>query len=389
MRPERRSRVCILGATGSIGRQAQDVCAEHADRLEVVALSAGSDVAGLARAARRFDVRRLALADPARAHDPALAELPEGASVGFGAEAVEELAATCDADIVLVAIVGAAAIAPTLAALATGARVALANKECLVSAGNLVMDAAEPGQIIPVDSEHSAIFQCLRSGAPSELARIWLTCSGGPFRGYSRERLATVTADEALAHPTWTMGPKITIDSADLMNKGLEVIEATWLFGVDVSRVSVLIHPQSLIHSMVEFRDGATIAQLGAPDMRGPIRYALGYPERWEAASSAPDWREMGPITFDAPDLETFRCLGLALEAARVGGTLPCAMNAANEVANAAFREGRIPMTAIDEVVEAVMEVTTPTTAESLEQVLEVDARAREAASLAIGMIEL
>ncbi len=380
----RRARVCILGATGSIGRQALDVCAKHAARLEVVGLAAGCAVDELTRDARAFGVRDLALADDSPDARARMEALGEGCACEFGANAVAELAERVAADIVVVAIVGAAAIAPTLAALKTGARVALANKECLVAAGSLVAAAASPGQLIPVDSEHSAIFQCLQAGHPSELRHIWLTCSGGPFRGYSREALAKVSAEDALRHPTWSMGPKITIDSADLMNKGLEVIEATWLFNVDARRVKVLIHPQSLVHSMVEFEDGATIAQLGAPDMRGAIQYAMSYPERWEAPAPAPDWREKGPLTFDAPDLETFRCLALAMEAAHVGGTMPAAMNAANEMANAAFRAGRIRMTEIDEVVEVVMDATSPATVESLEQILEVDARARRAAEACV-----
>ncbi len=380
----RRARVCILGATGSIGRQTLDVCSRHAERLEVVGLAAGSDARGLAEAAARLHVRDLALSDASSASRELLAELAPSAACEFGERAVAELCERVDASIVLVAIVGAAAIAPTLAALRTGARVALANKECLVAAGSLVCAAAAPGQIIPVDSEHSAIFQCLQAGRPSELSRIWLTCSGGPFRGLTREELAHVTAQDALRHPTWNMGPKITIDSADLMNKGLEVIEATWLFGLDASKVSVLVHPQSLVHSMVEFADGETIAQLGAPDMRGAIQYAMSYPERWKAPMEAPDWRKMGPITFDAPDFEVFRCLALAMEAAHVGGTMPAAMNAANEVANAAFREGRIRMTEIDEVIEVVMDTTSPASVESLEQILEVDSRARRAAAACI-----
>ncbi len=380
----RRARVCILGATGSIGRQALDVCAQHAEHLEVVGLAAGSDAKGLMDAARRFDVRNLALAEGSPETRAQVCALDAATSCEFGARAVEELAGNSGADVVVVAIVGAAAIAPTLAALKSGARVALANKECLVAAGSLVTAAAAPGQIIPVDSEHSAIFQCLQAGREDEISRIWLTCSGGPFRGYTRDELSRVSAADALRHPTWNMGPKITIDSADLMNKGLEVIEATWLFGVAASKVAVLVHPQSLIHSMVEFEDGETIAQLGAPDMRGAIQYAMSYPERWEAPAPSPDWREMGPLTFDAPDLDTFRCLGLAMEAAHVGGTMPAAMNAANEIANAAFRAARIRMTEIDEVVEVVMDATSPATVESLEQIFEVDARARRAAEACV-----
>ena len=376
--------VCVLGATGSVGRQALDVCRRHGDRLRVVSLAAQRDVKGLCDAAAEFGVRSIAIADPEAAGRNALRGLPGGVDGGFGMGAVCDLAILPEVDVVVMAIVGAAAIRPTLRALEAGKRVALANKECLVAAGSLVMGAAKPGQIVPVDSEHSAIFQCLEGERPEDLHAIWLTCSGGPFRGFDRERLSRVTAEEALAHPTWTMGPKITVDCADLMNKGLEVIEASWLFGVDPSRVHVLIHPESKVHSMVEYVDGSTKAQLGPPDMRLPIQYALSYPERWETPAPRVDWREAGTLTFDAPDLETFRCLGLAIEAARVGGTMPCAMNAANEVANEAFRQGRIRLTDVDVVVEVVMEDTAPEPVSSLEQVLAVDSRARESARLCL-----
>lgn len=377
-------RVAILGSTGSIGRQALDVCREHPEELEVVALGAHSSARRLLEQAAEFNVEHLALTAESGTAGT-LDDLPAGTELVRGAHAMNELAERPDVDCVLQAMVGAAAIEPTLRALKAGKRVALANKECLVAAGSLIMGAAKPGQLLPVDSEHSAIYQCLRGEEGNEIREIWLTCSGGPFRGMDRDGLSRVSAAQALAHPTWSMGPKITVDSADLMNKGLEVIEATWLFGVDATRVKVLIHPESKIHSMVTFIDGSTKAQLAPPDMRGPISYALGYPQRLSLSGMDLDWREAGPLTFSAPDLKTFRCLALALEAARVGGTLPCAMNAANEVANAAFREGRIRLTDVDAVVEAVMEATTPEPARSLDQVLEVDRCAREAARLCVG----
>ena len=384
---EGRLGVCILGCTGSIGRQALDVCRQHADKLKVVALAAGSDARGLVRISREFGVTDLALAHGERATGDALSGLPQGTRLAYGEGAVEDLTLLPDVDAVIVAIVGAAAIGPTLAALKAGKRVALANKECLVAAGSLVVGAAGPGQILPVDSEHSAIFQCLQGEPEGALSRIWLTCSGGPFRGFDRERLSGVTPDEALAHPTWSMGPKITVDSATLMNKGLEVIEATWLFDADVSQVTVLVHPQSAIHSMVEFSDGSVKAQLGPQDMRIPIQYALSHPKRWGAPAESVDWRAQGPLEFSAPDLETFRCLGLAIEACRVGGTLPCAMNAANEVANLAFREGRIRLTDIDVVIEAVMDATAPETVSDLDHVLAVDERARRQAAVCVSKL--
>ena len=252
-----------------------------------------------------------------------------------------------------------------------------ANKEALVIAGDLLMPLCKPGRCLPVDSEHNAIYQCLVGERHAEVRRIWLTCSGGPFFGRTREELEHAAAAQALAHPTWTMGPKITIDSATLMNKGLEVIEAHHLFDVPIDDVCVLVHRQSRIHSAVEFADGSVKAQLGPSDMRIPIQYALSYPERWASPVTSVDWRDAGALTFDHPDTEAFRCLPLALEAGRAGGTLPCAMNAANEVANAAFRAGTCGFCDIDRTVEAVMSATRVEPLDSIEQVAEVDALAR------------
>lgn len=370
-------RLAILGCSGSIGSQALDVCRQHADRLRVTALSVHRDVAALVAAARKFSVRHVAVTDPECASDPRLRDLPAGCDLLVGPEGMEELCRLATVDCVLDAVVGEAGLGAAYTALAEGKRLAIANKEALVCAGDLLMPLAQPEQIIPVDSEHSAIFQCLRGERREELSRIWLTCSGGPFRGWSREALESVTAAQALAHPTWSMGPKITVDSATLMNKGLEVLEASQLFGVSVDEVTVLVHPESKIHSMVEFCDGSTLAQLGPSDMRIPIQLAFSYPERWDTPAPRVDYRQMGPLTFEAPDLETFRCLPLALEAGRRGGTLPCAMNAANEVANAAFREGRAGFCDIDRVVEGVMDATAVEPVESLEQLAAVDAMAR------------
>ena len=386
--PTERLRVAVLGATGSIGSQALDVCRKHPDRLEVVALSAHSRVRPLVEAAREFGAARIAVTDPAHADDPALEELPSGTRAYVGARAAVDVSLADDVDIVLVAIVGEAGLRASYAALAAGKRLALANKESLVVGGDLLMPMAAPGQLIPVDSEHSAIFQCLadcRGGLPaSRVERIWLTCSGGPFYGWGRDELSEVTPAQALAHPTWRMGPKITIDSATLMNKGLERIEAKHLFGVPIDDVTVLIQRESKIHSMVEYADGSVIAHLGASDMRIPIQYALSYPDRWDAPAPRVDFRELGQLTFGAPDPGTFRCLALAEEAGRAGGTLPCVLNAANEVAVASFLAGGCRFTDIDQVVERTMEAHTPCKVSSLEQLEEVDAWARRTAERAL-----
>ncbi len=281
----------------------------------------------------------------------------------------------------LVAVVGEAGIWASAEALRAGKIWAPANKEALVIGGELLMPMAKPGRVLPVDSEHNAIYQCLVGERRQDVSKIWLTCSGGPFFGRTRTELKDVTAAMALAHPTWKMGAKITIDCATLMNKGLEVIEAHHLFDVPIDDVNVLVHRQSKIHSAVEFADGSVKAQLGPSDMRVAIQYALSYPERWESPAVHVDWRTSEPLTFAAPDTDAFRCLGLALEAGRVGGTLPCAMNAANEVANEAFRAGRCGFWDIDGVVEAVMDATHVEKLTSFEQVAEVDALARARAA--------
>lgn len=369
--------MAVLGCSGSIGTQALDVCRMHPDRLRVTALSVHSSCARLVEAAREFGVAHVAVADAARAHDPVLDELPQGCEPGFGPEAVRRLAQLPDVDCVLVAVVGEAGIGACHDALAAGKRVACANKEALVSGGDLLMPMVAPGQLIPVDSEHSAIFQCLRGERAERLSRIWLTCSGGPFYGRDAHELAQVTPAQALAHPSWSMGPKITVDSATLMNKGLEVLEAHHLFDVAVDQVEVLVQRTSRVHSMVEFADGSVMAQLGPSDMRIPIQLALSYPDRWPSPATPVDFRDEPPVTFGRADEATFRCLALAYEAGRAGGTLPCAMNAANEVANAAFRAGELGFLAIAEVVEAVMDHTRVEPVTSLGQLDEVDALAR------------
>ncbi len=378
---QRPTRLALLGCTGSIGTQTLDICRMHPDKVQLVAVAANSSAKQLAAIAREFNVRHVALCDESHKNDPELEGLPAGCELGFGQDAVTRLAGLDDVDTVLVAVVGEAGIWASAEALRAGKIWAPANKEALVIGGELLMPMAKPGRVLPVDSEHNAIYQCLVGERRQDVSKIWLTCSGGPFFGRSRDELKDVTAAMALAHPTWKMGAKITIDCATLMNKGLEVIEAHHLFDVPIDDVNVLVHRQSKIHSAVEFADGSVKAQLGPSDMRVAIQYALSYPERWESPAVHVDWRASEPLTFAAPDTDAFRCLGLALEAGRVGGTLPCAMNAANEVANEAFRAGRCGFWDIDGVVEAVMDATHVEKLTSFEQVAEVDALARARAA--------
>lgn len=372
-------RVAVLGCTGSIGRQTLDVCRKHADKVEVVALSARSSVDELCRAAREFGVRWVGVADEASARLVTKDDLPAGCELCVGEARTAELGCLPEVDCVVLAVVGFAGIEAALAAVRAGKRVAYANKESIVVAGDLLMPMLAEGQLVPVDSEHSAIFQSL-VGESAAIRCLWLTCSGGPFFGWDRERLRTVSAADALAHPTWSMGAKITIDSATLMNKGLEVLEAHHLFGVDVDDVRVLVHPQSRIHSMVEFVDGSVKAQLGPSDMRIPIQYGLSYPDRWEAPCVPEDWRAEPPLAFGEADEDAFGCLRLARVAGRTGGTLPCAMNAANEVANAAFRKGMCGFLDIERLVGLVMERTRVERVETMEQLRECDRQARMAA---------
>lgn len=373
-------RVAILGSTGSIGKQALDVAASHPDLIQVVALTAHSNADVLLAQAREFRVPRIALAQPSAAERArALASQSDPFSfIGSGPEAVEEIAAgAVDVDCVLNALVGAAGLRVTVAALTAGKSLALANKESLVAGGELVMRLASPGQLVPVDSEHSAIFQCYLGEDARDISRIWLTASGGPFRGRTRDELSGVTAEQALAHPTWTMGPKITIDSASLMNKGLEVIEAHHLFGVSYDDIRVVVHPQSYVHSMVEFVDGSVKAHLGATDMRVPIQYAFSEPRRWSAPLAPVDFAEIGRLDFAEPDLEAFGCLALAFEAGREGGTAPAILNAANEVAVAAFLEGRCGFLDIERTVGNVLSRLDSEPLVSIEQVEETDSVAR------------
>lgn len=378
---QKRLRVAILGCSGSIGTQALDVCRQHADKLEVVALSVNSSTDALVSAAQEFDVRAAVVSDATHANDPALSELPEGCELSFGAEATCDLARRDDVDCVLVAIVGAAGLEASHAALTSGKRLALANKESLVVGGDLLMPLASPGQLIPVDSEHSAIYQCYLGEDPKQAHCIWLTCSGGPFYGRTRVELQNVTRADALAHPTWNMGAKITIDSATLMNKGLERIEAMHLFHCDIDDIKVVVQRQSKIHSMVEYTDGSVIAHLGASDMRIPIQFAFSYPDRWDTPAPRIDFTQLGFLDFGAADTQAFRCLELAYIAGKEGGTLPCVMNAANEIAVDAFLHDACSFTDIDRVVGACMDAHNVEAVCSFEQLAQIDAETRKTAA--------
>ncbi|RMF73314.1 MAG: 1-deoxy-D-xylulose-5-phosphate reductoisomerase [Acidobacteria bacterium] len=377
-------RLVILGSTGSIGTSALEVVDHLAPRFEVVGLVAGRRVELLAQQVTRYRPRIVACGDEdgARRLRALLDGGPVRPRVVWGERGAIEAVREGEPDVVLAAIVGAAGLAPTLAAVETGATVGLANKEALVVAGRLMVEraAASGATLLPVDSEHNAIHQCLRSGRREEVRRLVLTASGGPFRGRAREELAGVSVAEALDHPTWSMGDKITIDSATLMNKGLEVIEAHFLFAADVGEIDVLVHPQSIVHSLVEFRDGSVIAQLGVPDMRHPIQYALTWPDRVAGCCPRLDLAELGTLTFEQPDLEAFPCLALAYEALRLGGDAPARLNAANEVAVEAFLDGRIGFLDIPRVIERTLARTGPGRGEDLDALRDADRQARRVA---------
>jgi 1-deoxy-D-xylulose-5-phosphate reductoisomerase len=368
--------VSLVGSTGSIGTQAVDVIRAQPGDYRVVAIGAASSIDRLVEQAVELRPLQVAIADPARAGELA-GRVPAGVEVLVGPDALAEIAR--HADVVVNGVVGFAGLPVTLAALQAGRRLALANKESLIAAGPVVQRArSTPGaEIVPVDSEHCAVHQCLRAVSDDRLGRIVLTASGGPFRGRSRDELAEVTIDDALAHPTWSMGPKITIDSSTLMNKGLEVIEAHELFGTDYDRIDVVVHPQSIIHSMVETTDGATLAQLSLPDMRLPIGYALAYPDRLTTAFGAIDWTTLSRLDFEAPDLHAFPCLGLAYQAGRAGGTAPAVLNGANEVAVAAFLGGRIRWADIAPVIEITLSDFAFVDPEGVDEVIETDREAR------------
>jgi 1-deoxy-D-xylulose-5-phosphate reductoisomerase len=374
-------RLVILGATGSIGVQALDVVASSGGELELVGLGAGRDWEQLLAQAQRFGVTRVALADSDAA--ARASEAWTDGDVLAGPDGLVELVTDSECDIVLNAIVGSAGLLATVATLGEGIDLALANKESLVVGGELVNQLAEAtgALILPVDSEHSALHQLIAGERVGTVDRLILTASGGPFRGRTTEELADVTIDQALAHPTWSMGGKITIDSATLMNKGLEVIEAHHLFGTPYEQIDVIVHPQSIVHSLIQLCDGATLAHLGYPDMRVPISYALNHPNRADVPLRALNLAEVGALTFEPPDIETFPCLRLAREAGAAGGTAPCTLNAANEVAVHAFLSGRLAFLDIANVIEETLAVLPTKALHSFDSLMAADLEAREIAS--------
>lgn len=382
--------VAVLGATGSIGRQSLDVLARHPDRFKVTALCAGRDVEGLAELALRFRPPLLVIADPAGEaplRQRLASQLP-GLRVASGAQALSEAASEAAADVVIAAIVGAAGLPSTLAAAEAGKTILLANKEALVVAGALILKAvaASGARLLPLDSEHNALFQCLPQGQadPRQVDRLWLTASGGPFRSWSAERMAVATPAQAVAHPNWKMGAKISVDSATLMNKGLEVIEAERLFALGPERIGVLVHPQSVLHALVEYVDGSFLGQLGAPDMRIPIAHALGWPERLSNAAPRLDLAAIASLQFEKPDLQRFPCLALAYQALSAGPIAPIVLNAANEVAVEAFLNSTLDFPGIAAVVEAALSQLPVSSALTLEEVLALDQQGRRLARDAV-----
>lgn len=369
--------ISIIGSTGSIGTQTLD-CVRNLG-IKISGLSANSNIDLLEKQIKEFCPEVVSVGTEKLAVE-LKSRIGNMCEVLHGNEGVIAVATVPSADAVVTSVVGVAGLIPTIEAIKKGKNIALANKETLVAGGSLVMELARANNvhILPVDSEHSAIFQSLRGGRKAEVEKIILTASGGPFRGYSREELENVTLEQALKHPNWSMGSKVTIDSATMMNKGLEVIEAKWLFDVELSQIEVLVHPQSVIHSMVEFFDGSVIAQLGSPDMRLPIQYALTYPQRAKAEFSKLDFTKTSSLTFEKPDMSTFRCLGLAFEAAKEGGTMPAVMNAANEVAVNLFMKKKIKFCQIPEIVESIMQKHIVNIQPSIDDIIEVDRWARE-----------
>lgn len=383
---KKKQQLCILGSTGSIGTQALDVVRQHPDRYQVYCLTANNSVEKLARQAREFKPAAVVIAN--EAHYEALQELlrDEPIKVYAGKEALEQIVSAEPIDMVLAAMVGFSGLVPTIKAIESHKKICLANKETLVVAGELICRLAKENRvpILPVDSEHSAIFQSIVGDADNEIEKILLTCSGGPFRLFTQAQLESVTAADALKHPTWDMGAKITIDSASLMNKGFEVMEAKWLFGVPAERIEVLIHPQSIVHSAVQFADGAVKAQLGMPDMRLPIQYAFSFPERLHLEGERLDLVKQQRLEFFEPDRNKFKCLALAYEAIDKGGNMPCILNAANEIVNAAFRDNRCSFLGMADVIERTMQQATFDKSPDLDVYLQTDAEAR---AIAQGLI--
>ena len=375
-------RIAVLGSTGSIGTQTLEVVRQNKDKLEVFALSAGTNVDLIEKQVREFMPKIAAMGDEKAAEElkTRISDL-SGVKVLAGMDGLLEMASDPGYDMLVTAIVGMIGIRPTIAAIEAGKDIALANKETLVCAGHIIMPLAEKKgiKILPVDSEHSAIFQSLQGSPVNRIKKIILTCSGGPFRGMKKDELASKTPEDALRHPNWNMGKKITIDSASLVNKGLEVMEASWLFGVGPDRVCVTVHPQSVLHSAVEFADGAVIGQMGTPDMKLPINYALFYPDRMPMNSTGLDLFETAALTFEKPDTETFRGLALALDAAHTGGTMPTIFNAANEEAVARFLDHKTGFLGIYEDIERAMSTCRVKENPTVEEILDAEKAAREA----------
>lgn len=350
--------LAILGSTGSIGTQALDVVRQHKDLFDIELLTANNSADLLIKQAIEFDANSVVICNEEKYEEVNKALEPHGIKVFCGMDSICTLAGGDNIDIVLTAMVGFSGLKPTVAAIKSGKKIALANKETLVAAGPIVMALSQQykAPILPVDSEHSAIFQCLMGAAGNRISKIHLTASGGPFRTWSKEQVAMATRKEALKHPQWTMGAKITIDSATMMNKGFEMIEAKWLFDMKPEDIDIVIHPQSIVHSMVEFEDGAVIAQMGHPDMREPIQFALAFPERLSLNNRKLNFAELGSITFEKPDMDKFPCLGLAFKAIEKGGNIPCAMNAANEAAVSAYLKDKISFYGIAETIRECMD---------------------------------
>lgn len=377
-----KKQICILGSTGSIGTQALDVIRQHPDLYEAYALTANDSVEKLAEQAREFNPAAVVIANEARYEELKAKLADTDVKVYAGHKALCEIVEAGPVDMVLAALVGFAGLEPTIRAIKARKKICLANKETLVVAGELILDLVSKYHVdlLPVDSEHSAIFQCLVGEEMNEVDKILLTCSGGPFRNFTHEQLLTVTAADALRHPTWKMGAKITIDSASLMNKGFEVMEAKWLFGVPAEKIEVLVHPQSVVHSGVQFKDGAVKAQLGVPDMRLPIQYAFSFPKRLPLNGDRLDLFSTRKLEFFKPDVQKFPCLRLAYEALSEGGNMPCILNAANEVANAAFRRGECSFLGMAEVIERTMRQASFDKTPNLDTYFQTDAEARQIA---------